>query len=80
MLIKKVTIEGVGNFDADVYRKDYNTTYTKSHTSSLRDLDLHIASKVGNVDITIKDSSITDFNISSIIVEGMYSVTSKEMK
>ena len=80
MLIKKVTIEGEGSFDAEVYRKDYDTTYTKSSTSSLRDLDLHIASKVGNVDITIKDSSENDFVISSIVVEGLYSATSREMK
>ena len=80
MLLKKVTIEGVGDFDADVYRKDYNRTFTKTHTGSLKDLDLHIASKVGNVDITIKDSSSNDFKITSIIVEGMLTVTSKEIK
>lgn len=80
MLIKKVTIAGKGNFDADVYRKDYNTTFTKSHTNSMRDLDLHISSKVGNVDITIKDSSPDDFVISSIVIEGLFSTTSKEMK
>ena len=80
VLIKKITIAGEGNFDADVYRRDYDTTYTKSHLGSLRDLDLHIASKVGNVDITIKDSTTNDFTISSIILEGMYKPTSKEMK
>ena len=80
VLLKKVTIEGEGNFDATVYRKDYGTTYEKSHNSSLRDLDLHIASKVGNVDITIKDSSVNDFNISSIIVEGLLTITSQQTK
>lgn len=80
MLIKKVTIEGKGNFDATVYRKDYNTTFTKSYTNSMRDLDLHISSKVGNVDITIKDSTINDFVISSVVIEGLFSATSKEMK
>ena len=80
MLIKKVTIEGQGNFDADVYRKDYQTNFTKSHTNSMRDLDLHISSKVGKVDITIKDSTVNDFVISSIVIEGLFSATSKEMK
>lgn len=80
MLIKKITIEGEGSFDADVYRKDYNTTFTKSHTLGLKDLDLHIASKVGKADITIKDSSSDDFKITSIVVEGLYSPTSREMK
>ena len=80
LLVKKVTVEGEGNFDATVYRKDYNTTYTKSHTNSMRDLDLHISSKVGNVDITIKDSTADDFRLSSIVLEAMLSVTSKELK
>jgi len=80
MLLKKITIEGEGDFDADVYRKDYNKTFSKSHTGSLQDLDLHVSSRVGNVDITIKDSSSNDFTITSIIVEGMLTVTSKEIK
>jgi hypothetical protein len=79
-LIKKVTIEGEGQFDADVYRKDYDRTYSKTHDKSMRDLDLHVASKVGNVDITIKDSSINDFKISSIVVEGLLTTTSREMR
>jgi len=80
MLIKKITVEGTGDFDATVYRKDYGTTYTKSHTNSLRDLDLHIASKVGNVEVTIFDETRKDFVITSIVIEGLFSTTSKEMK
>lgn len=80
ILIKKVTIEGEGQFDADVYRKDYNRTYAKTHDKSMRDLDLHVASKVGNVDITIKDSSVNDFKISSVVVEGLLTTTSREMR
>lgn len=80
MLIKKITIEGDGAFDADVYRKDYDTTYSKSHSLGLADLDLHVASKVGNCVITVKDSSANDFQITSIVVEGLFSTTSKELK
>jgi hypothetical protein len=80
VLIKKVTVEGEGNFDATVYRKDYDTTYTKLHTDSMRDLDLHISSKVGNVAITIQDSTENDFKLSSIVLEAMLSITSKELK
>lgn len=80
VLLKKVTIEGTGSFDASVYRKDYNRTYTKSHLLGLKDLDLHIASKVGNVEIDIYDNTINDFNISSIIMEGLFSPTSREMR
>ena len=81
MLLKKVTIEGKGNFDAYVYRKDYNKTYVKQHTDPMtQDLDIHIASKVGNVDITISDETEHDFVISSIIVEGLFTPTSKAIK
>lgn len=80
ILIKKLTIEGEGQFDADVYRKDYNTTFTKSHSFGLADLDLHVASKVGKAEITIKDSSINDFTISSIVLEGLLTTTSRELK
>lgn len=81
MMLKKVTIEGKGNFDAYVYRKDYNKTYVKQHTDPMtQDLDIHIASKVGNVDITISDETEHDFVISSIIVEGLFTPTSKAIK
>ena len=80
VLIKKVTIGGEGQFDAEVYRKDYDTTYTKTHDQSLADLDLHVSSKVGNVVITIKDSSVNDFKIDSVTLEGLYNTTSREMR
>ena len=80
VLIKRIVIEGTGQFDADVYRKDYNTTYTKSHDKSMADLDLYVASKVGNVEITIKDSSSNDFTISSIVLEGLFKTTSRELR
>jgi hypothetical protein len=80
ILIKKIKVEGEGSFDVDLYRKDYKTTFTKSHTLSMQDLDLHVASKVGNVELTIKDSTVNDFVISSIILEGLYTATSKEIK
>ena len=81
ILLKKVIIEGSGNFDATVHRLDYNKTYTKTHTDSMmKDLDFHIASKVGNVDIYIEDNTSNDFSISSITMEGLYSPTSKEIR
>lgn len=80
MLLKKMTVEGKGTFDVLVYRKDYNKTYVKSHSLSFNDLDMHISSKVGNVDIHIVDSSINDFSISSVILEGLYTPTSNEKR
>jgi hypothetical protein len=46
----------------------------------MKDLDLHIASKVGNVDIYIEDSTSNDFKISSITMEGLYSPTSRGIR
>mgnify|MGYP006049136221 FL=1 len=46
----------------------------------MQDLDFHIASKVGNVDIYIEDNTSNDFSISSITMEGLYSPTSKEIR
>ena len=79
-LIKRVVIEGTGQFDSDIYRKDYDVTYTKSHTLSMADKDLYVNSKVGNVDITIYDDSANDFTISSVVVESLFTPTSREMK
>lgn len=81
ILLKKVIIEGSGNFDATVHRLDYNKTYTKTHTDSMmQDLDFHIASKVSNVNIYIEDNTSNDFSISSITMEGLYSPTSKQIR
>ena len=79
--IKKITIEGEGSFDASVYRSDYNTTYTKTHEyTTIQDLDLHVNSKVGTMDIYISDSTTADFRIKSLIFEGFYSPTSKQIR
>lgn len=80
ILIKKISIEGTGSFDAELYRTDYGVTLTKSHNSSLADLDFHVSSKVDEFDVTIKDSTTDDFQITSIVVEGLYQPTSKELR
>jgi hypothetical protein len=80
MLIKRVKVEGEGAFNGDVYRKDYNKTYTKSKDYSMKDLDLNVASKVGNVDITIYDDSTDNFKLTSVVVEGLFNTTSREMR
>lgn len=80
ILLKKMIVQGTGTFDALVYRKDYDKTFVKSHNLSFNDLDMHISSKVGNVDISIVDNTINDFSISSVILEGLFTPTSKEKR
>lgn len=73
ILIKKLTIEGEGSFDAEVYRTDYKTTISKSHEeSSIRDLDLHVNSRVDRCDLTVSDRSTADFRIKSFVIEGIF--------
>lgn len=80
ILLKKMIVQGTGTFDVLVYRKDYDKTFVKSHNLSFNDLDMHISSKVGNVDISIVDNTINDFSISSVILEGLFTPTSKEKR
>lgn len=78
--LKKVTVEGQGSFDAQVYRKDYDQTYSKSHTGGMKDLDFHVASKVDNCTLTILDNTTSDFVITSFVMEGLLTRTSQEIK
>lgn len=80
MLLKKVSIQGSGDFSASIYRKDYDYTYTKAYDdTSMKDLDLHIASRVDNCDISIFSSTPNDFNLTSIVIEGFYKPTSQRI-
>ena len=81
ILVKKVTIEGTGSFSSEVYRKDYNTTYSKTYTdTSILDKDIYVNSKVGKMDITLIDETENDFSIKSIVMEGLFTPSSKETK
>jgi hypothetical protein len=80
VLLKKLTVEGEGTFDAQVYRSDYDTLYSKQHQYGFADLDLHIASNVKNVEVSIIDSSRNAFTITSFVLEGLFNTTSREMK
>lgn len=80
ILLKKIQIEGTGSFTAEVYRSDYNTIFSKTYNDSLNDLDLHVNSRVGTCAITIKDDTVNDFLIRSVVMEGFYAPSSKEIK
>lgn len=80
VLLKKVTVQGEGQFDAVLYRKDYDKEYSKSHTLGMQDLDFHVSSKVDDVELYITDSSEKDFSITSVVLEGLYKPSSREMK
>lgn len=80
ILLKRMSVEGVGRFNAQMYRKDYKKTYQKRQVSGFKDLDFHISSKVDNVDLMIVDDSIYNFTISSFTLEGLYTPSSEERK
>lgn len=81
MLLKQVKIQGEGQFSFDTYRKDYNYTYTKTHTdSSIKDLDVHINSRVDMCDMLLYDDTESDFKITSIIYDGLYTPRTQEIK
>lgn len=78
--LKKATVSGYGDIDAEIYRKDYDTTYVKSHNLSLKDGDFHINSKVGNCILTVKNNGDYNFKIHSLALEGSFQQTSREMR
>lgn len=80
ILLKKMTVEGVGKFNARMYRKDYKKTYEKRQQMGFKDLDFHISSKVDNVDLMVVDDSIYNFTISSFTLEGLYAPSSEERR
>lgn len=78
MLIKKLTVSGVGKFNMEMYRKDYKTTFKKQQEFGFSDLNFHVSSKVGMVEFRVVDESKYNFTISSVTIEGMYQPSSQE--
>lgn len=80
ILLKKASINGTGSFTSKVYRYDYDTTYTKTFNDTLNDKDFHIQTKTNNCDISIEDTTANNFRIDSVVVEGLFTPTSKQIK
>ena len=79
-LLKKATIYGTGDFVSRVYRIDYDKYYVKSFTDTLNDKDFHIQSKANNCEIYIEENTNKNFRIDSIVLEGLFTPTSKQLK
>ena len=80
ILLKKINVEGKGVFNARMLRRDYNKYYDKKQQFGFRDLNFHISSKVGNVELSIVDDSKYNFTITSFTLEGLYSPSSEERR
>lgn len=80
VLLKKATINGTGDFVSRVYRIDYDKYYVKSFTDTLNDKDFHIQSKANNCEIYIEENTNKNFRIDSIVLEGLFTPTSKQLK
>ena len=79
--IKRATITGVGTFDVDIYRKSYDTTVSKTYSSlSTANNKASILGRTDDVEITIKSNSTDSFQITSLVLEGLYRQSSKEVK
>ncbi len=80
VLLKKATIYGVGDFVTKVYRIDYDKYYIKSFSDTVNDKDFHIQSKANNCEIYIEENTNKNFRIDSIVLEGLFTPTSKQLK
>ena len=80
ILLKKINVEGTGVFNARMFRKDYSKYYEKKQQFGFSDLNFHISSKVGNVELSIVDDSKHNFTITSFTLEGLYSPSSEERR
>ena len=80
LVVKRIKFIGTGKYNVDIYRKDYNTTTTRTYDSnSTVDSAASILGKNKNVIITFRSYNDDNFRLDSMILEGMYTQTSREV-
>lgn len=80
LIVKRLKFIGEGTYDVDIYRKDYGTTTSRTYISgSTYDSAASILGKNKNVVITLKSNDNKYFRLDSMILEGMYTQTSREV-
>ena len=80
LVVKRIKFIGTGKYNVDIHRKDYNTTTTRTYDSnSTVDNSASILGKNKNVVITFRSYDNNNFRLDSMILEGMFTQTSREV-
>ena len=80
LIIKRLLLNGTGKFNVDIYRKDYKTTYTRTYDSnSTKDMAASILGNTASVEITVRGYGNEVFRLDSMILQGMYTQTAREV-
>ena len=80
LVVKRLLFIGEGTYNVDIFRKDYNTTITRTFESnSTVNGSAAILGKNSNVVITLKSHDNKPFRLDSMILQGMYTQTNREV-
>lgn len=80
IIVKRLTFIGEGTYDVDIFRKDYNTTISRTYASnSTVDGSASVLAKNKNVVITFKSHDNEPFRLDSMILDGLYTQTAREV-
>lgn len=79
IIVKRLTFIGEGTYNVDIYRKDYGTTTSRTYSSnSTVDGSASVLAKNKNVVITLKNNGDENFRLDSMILDGLYTQTTRE--
>lgn len=79
IIMKRLTFIGEGTYNVDIYRKDYDTTTSRTYSSnSTVDGSASVLAKNKNVVITLKNNGDENFRLDSMILDGLYTQTTRE--
>ena len=79
IIMKRLTFIGEGTYNVDIYRKDYGTTTSRTYSSnSTIDGSASVLAKNKNVVITLKNNGDENFRLDSMILDGLYTQTTRE--
>jgi len=80
IIVKRLTFVGEGTYDVEIYRKDYGTTTVRTYDSnSTVDGSASVLAKNKNVVITLKSHDNEPFRLDSMMLDGLYTQTAREV-
>lgn len=79
IIVKRLTFVGEGTYNVEIYRKDYGTTTLRTYASnSTVDGSASVLAKNKNVVITLKNNGNDNFRLDSMMLDGLYTQTTRE--